>query len=263
MDSETTVHASKIKKYLHNTDEILLEVHESLPSTNDYFKGKTIQREFEFCFAENQTKGRGRLGRTWHSPSGVNLMFSCRWQLPSSLSQLQGLSSCISLSLISALNYLAIPNLMCKWPNDLYYQDKKLAGILIELYATNGKISQAIIGIGLNVNMEALEIDIEKPWTSLKKISGINQDRNLLAARIIESLIHYLNRFSQKRWVDFMPEWTKYDYLKGKEVSIPIGLETITGEALGVDENGGLLIRTSDKKIISCSSGEVEITLPP
>ncbi len=261
MDSKTAMHPSKIKRYLNNVDNLIVEVHESLPSTNDYFKGKLVQQPFEFCFAESQTKGRGRLGRTWHSPAGVNLIFSCRWQLPSSLSQLQGLSSCVSLSLISALNCLAIPDLMCKWPNDLYYQDKKLAGILIELYAKEGKITEAIIGIGLNVNMETLDLDLGRPWTSLKQISGIHHDRNVLAAKIIESLMLYLNRFSQKGWKDFMTEWSQYDYLKGKEVSIPVGLETVGGKALGINEKGELLVRTREQKLISCSSGEVKIIL--
>lgn len=257
MDSKITVHASTIKKHLNNADDIFLEIHESLPSTNDYFKGRPIQHKFEFCFAENQTKGRGRLGRTWHSPSGVNVMFSCRWQLPPSLYQLQGLSSCVSLSLLSALKYLAISDLMCKWPNDLYYQDKKLAGILIELHATEGKISEAIIGIGLNVNMETLDVEIEKPWTSLRQITGISHDRNFLAAQIIQSLLNYLNKFAAQGWTSFIPEWEQYDYLKGKEVSIPAGENKINGIALGIDTAGALLIKISNNNIIACSSGEV------
>lgn len=253
------MHSSEIIKYLPNTHNILLECHNSLPSTNDYFKGKPVQQEFEFCFTEDQTKGRGRLGRTWHSPTGVNLMFSCRWQIPSSFLQLQGLSSCVSLSLISALKYLNIPHLMCKWPNDLYYQDRKLAGILIELYATKGKINEAIIGIGLNVNMETLEVDIEKPWTSLKQICGTHQDRHFLAANLIQSLISYLSRFAFQGWKSFIAEWRQYDYLQGKEVSIPVGQERVGGTALGVDENGALLVETVEQGVISCSSGEILI----
>lgn len=264
----TALNPIEIKKHLTAPEAIGLHVVESISSTNDYFKGKPSDSELEFCFTENQTQGRGRLGRTWHSPAGVNLMFSCRWQIPKNLSvssqvRLNGLSSCISLSLLLALSYLNIPDLMCKWPNDLFYQDKKLAGILIELYTHEGQIDQAIIGIGLNVNMpennQLISMStIEKPWTSLQQILGVPQDRNMLAAKIIQSLIIYLNRFAGKGWEDFLEEWTEYDYLREREVSIPVAhQERVTGIAKGVNFAGELLVVTSNNKIETCKSGEV------
>jgi BirA family biotin operon repressor/biotin-[acetyl-CoA-carboxylase] ligase len=258
MDKKIKLSAIEIKKRLATPDIITLDVLESVSSTNDYFKGKPLSSEFEFCFAESQTQGRGRLGRTWHSPSGVNLIFSCRWSLPESLNHLEGLSSCVSLSLLSALKYLNIPDLMCKWPNDLFYQDKKLAGILIELYSHEGQIREAVIGIGLNANMINKVNTLEKPWTSLQQILGAPQDRNILAVKIIQSLLSYLRRFADNGWKDFIKEWAEYDYLKGREVSIPIDhQERVSGIAIGIDISGGLLIETADNKIMTCKSGEV------
>jgi BirA family biotin operon repressor/biotin-[acetyl-CoA-carboxylase] ligase len=148
---------------------------------------------------------------------------------------------------------------MCKWPNDLYYQDKKLAGILIELHGNNNQIHEAIIGIGLNVNMEASAIDIEKPWTSLKQILGTTQDRGFLAANIIQSLVIYLQRFATQGWKDFMSEWDKFDYLKGRQVSIPVEQTHVNGVATGIDSDGSLLVKTEDGKITPCLSGEVRV----
>ncbi len=251
-----------IKKYLQ--EDIFLNIVESISSTNDYFKGKPRLDEFEFCFAEHQTQGRGRLGRSWHSPAGQNLMLSCRWSLPENLKtkSLQGLSSCISLSLLSALQYLNIPDLKCKWPNDLFYQDKKLAGILIELYSLQGQITEAIIGIGMNVNMPEdtpSALSIEKPWTSLQHILGKSQERNKLAAQVIQHLTTYLTRFAEKGWTDFIAEWNQYDYLTGKEVSMVIDNKNVNGTARGVDLSGSLLIETPHEGIITCSSGEIKI----
>lgn len=252
---------SEIKKHLSCPEDfIALHLLESTSSTNDYFKNKPKINKVEFCFTEEQTNGRGRLGRTWYSPASTNIMMSCRWILPVNVNNLNGLSSCISLALVDALKKLNIniSELRCKWPNDLYYQDKKLAGILIELYTENGKISEAIIGIGLNVNMDSSPL-IEKPWTSLQNISGFSQDRNYIAALLINSLYRYLQRFAEKGFLDFQQEWQLYDYLKGKAVTVSIGQKIISGMACGVDLSGHLLVETDFGKIIACFSGEASL----
>jgi BirA family transcriptional regulator, biotin operon repressor / biotin---[acetyl-CoA-carboxylase] ligase len=232
---------------------------ESTSSTNDYFKGKpkSENNQLEFCFTEEQTQGRGRLGRTWHSPVGVNIMMSCRWAIPENVSDLNGLSSCVSLSLVNALKKLSsVEELACKWPNDLYYQNKKLAGILIELHTENGRISEAIIGIGLNVNMLSSEL-IDQPWTSLQNILNEPQDRHVIAALVIQSLHAYLVRFSEKGFEDFQQEWQAYDYLTGRQVTLCRGQEKISGIAKGINLSGHLLIETIDGLVIPCFSGEI------
>lgn len=259
-----------IQKYLAGLDRQQAKsiyLLESTTSTNDYFKGKAKTSSLEFCFAEEQTQGRGRLGRAWQTPKGTNIIMSCRWTIPSHITHLNGLSSCISLSLISALkklnNEALSTQLRCKWPNDLYYQDQKLAGILIELYTQNGRISEAIIGIGLNVNMLPSSLPdpslINQSWTSLQIILESLQDRNWIAALIIESLENYLNRFSSQTLLDFQNEWQQYDYLKGKQLTLTIGQEVISGYACGINESGYLLIQTASGDIIPCSSGEANI----
>ncbi len=244
---------------------------ESTSSTNDFFKGKPKPERpnmLEFCFTEKQTQGRGRLGRAWHSSVGENLLFSCRWIIPDNISDLNGLSLCISLALINALKKgfpeekLLLSELRAKWPNDLYYQDKKLAGILIELQTekcellNKSRLSEVIIGVGLNVNMSSQDT-IEKPWTSLKNIIGHPQDRDYLAALFIQSLHEYMTRFVEKNFIDFQQEWQQYDYLKGKEMTLLKGEEQISGIACGINLSGHLLIETAEGNVVSCLAGEV------
>lgn len=255
---------SVIRKHLSDIRNMDMAIHllETTSSTNDYFKNKKKTTQLEFCFAEEQTQGRGRLGRSWQAPKGANIIMSCRWLPPPHLISFSGLSSCISLSLIAALKKFDLPSsLACKWPNDLFYDHKKLAGILIELYVEKGQINEIIIGIGLNVNMlhsSLIEPSlINQPWTSLQMILNAPQDRNLIAALLIDSLANYLHRFSEKGFLDFQDEWQKYDYLKGKWVEFPQGNEIISGMACGINSLGYLVIQKESGEVVACSAGEV------
>lgn len=253
----------QIREYLSIMGDhtpIQLHLLDSIASTNDYFKGKPKTGLVEFCFAETQTQGRGRLGRTWHSPTGINITVSCRWPIPENIETLNGLSSCVSLSILSALRPI-ITGLVCKWPNDVYYHDKKLAGILIELNAEMSRLSEAIIGIGLNVNMDESmlsDVFIEKPWTSIQNILGFEQDRNYIAALLLHSLSRYLRRFTERGFTDFLKEWEQCDYLHGKSVTLSAGENNITGIASGINSSGHLLVQMPSGETIAYSSGEIQ-----
>jgi BirA family biotin operon repressor/biotin-[acetyl-CoA-carboxylase] ligase len=157
------------------TQQVDVQIYAKLPSTNTYFidNKKEIFVNPTFCLAEQQSAGKGRLGRVWHSPYGRNIYLSCRWELPCEVSKLSGLSLVVGLAVVRALNYL-LPQerFQLKWPNDIWHKGKKLGGILIEMLAEAHANAVVIIGIGLNVNMQQDDDSIGLPWTSLSQITG-------------------------------------------------------------------------------------------
>ena len=134
-----------------------IEILESVSSTNDYLKKFKSPASVKFCLAEHQLGGRGRLQRQWYSPFGRNIYLSCLYSFQKDISELAGLSLVTSLAILKALrNWVADEKLAVKWPNDIFFENKKLAGSLIEIQAETHGVSQVIIGIGLNVNMASL-----------------------------------------------------------------------------------------------------------
>lgn len=160
-------------------------------STNDHLarmckSGKA--QEFYTVVADRQTEGRGQRGNTWESETGKNLLFSLV-VYPTALeakSQFY-LSMLTAVSIVDALNKYT-DGFSVKWPNDIYWKDKKIAGILIENELQGKFISQSIIGIGLNVNQDVFLSDAPNP-TSLKQIIGVNISREELFYKIIHGIV--------------------------------------------------------------------------
>jgi BirA family transcriptional regulator, biotin operon repressor / biotin---[acetyl-CoA-carboxylase] ligase len=223
---------------------------ERVTSTNDYLKNIEKQRPFTVVMAEQQTQGRGRLGRAWYSPLGQNIYCSLHYRL--SVNQCSGLSLIVALATVRALSQLECDlNFSVKWPNDIFVHDKKLGGILIELHHR----SEAIIGIGINCNMNRAD-PINQPWISLQQVTGTRVDRNQLAAFLINQLIDYLKKFEALGFCAFQSEWLSHDYLSGKIVTLTQGNRTLTGVASGVNDQGQLLVKF-DRGIESFSSAGV------
>lgn len=253
---------AEIRKNLDCPAHLDLTVLPSISSTNDYLKNSPTTASPSFCITEYQTLGRGRFGRTWHAPFASNIMLSCRWPIKQDVSRLGGLSLCVSLAVTAALTEFGLEDLAIKWPNDVLYRGQKLGGILIEIQAETHGLSQAVIGIGLNVNMPASSnVPIDQAWVSLQSILDQPQDRNQIAALLIAKLHLYLGRFSQKGFAAFRAEWQKQDYLAGKEVSLRFGTETLQGTAKGVDLTGHLLIESLSGQMQTYSAGEVSVRL--
>jgi BirA family biotin operon repressor/biotin-[acetyl-CoA-carboxylase] ligase len=255
--------SKQIKKFVIPDDHIKLnkiDVLGSISSTSDYFHTQPPISGLHVCLAEHQTAGRGRFGRTWHAPFGANIYLSCRWLIEQDVSDFSGLSLMISLAVIEALTQLGVRDLSVKWPNDIIWQGKKLAGILVEMQAESNGITQVIIGIGINVNMSHLATtDIHQPWASVDTIMGQPQDRNKLVGLLISQLMQKLAIFNEQVFNYFRPLWSKYDNLSGKKISLKIGKKTIHGIAQGVNAQGYLLIEDHDHVVHACSSGEATI----
>lgn len=245
--------------------EIDITVLESIDSTNNFFKTSDKRNTIQCCLAERQTQGRGRLHRTWHSPFGKNLYLSCYYPFQKDISELTGLSLVVSLAVLSTLRTLGFTkDINVKWPNDVLCQEKKIAGILIDIQAESHGASDVTIGIGLNVNMtlddtpSSVEF-INQLWTSLYEEKGTAFDRNHVAAILLEHLLKYIRCFEQEGFAVFLNEWATVDSLHKKTVTVNYKNELITGEAVGVNQKGYLLLRLADDNVHAFSSGEISL----
>ncbi len=240
---------------------VMVEVVESLPSTNDYLRDKSSFRNLHFCLAEHQSKGRGRLGREWSSPFGRNIYCSFTYSFNRNIDEISGLSLIIGLFVVKALESL-YPELhpRLKWPNDIYVNNKKMGGILIDIMAEAHGHCRAVIGIGLNINMkeETLE-NVEHSWTSLEHELTLKGDRNVIVAHIIRSILNGLEIFLDQGMTPFLPDWAQYDVLAGKRVSVNTAAKITTGIARGIDSHGYLLLELSSGEIKKFSCGDASL----
>jgi len=248
------------------TAELLgdLELHAVIDSTNTYLKQRRLapNSQASVCFAEYQTAGKGRRGRPWVSPFGHNLYLSIAWEYADGPAALAGLSLIVGLAVVRALSRAGIDGIGLKWPNDIYWQQRKLAGILIEVSGESDGPCQAVIGLGLNFYLprsEALAID--QAWVDLRQILGehVYLQRNRIAASILNEVLPAIAHYQTDRLTEALPAWRSYDCLQGKPVVVSIGAQRIEGIAQGIDHQGLLLLTGSDGQLRSFASGEVSV----
>ena len=251
----------RIYGYLAGHQEVLncsFEVFEELGSTNQYLLEQRLTGP-AICLAEYQSAGRGRRGRQWHSPFGSNLYLSLAWPFRGGASELAGLSLAVGVSVNDALSALGISGGGLKWPNDLLFGGKKLAGILIDLRGEADGVVWAVIGVGINVLMTGDAVSsIDQPWTSCAEHSEAALSRNQLAAGVIKALFTDLSRFEAEGFAAFQARWQELDVLQGQPVWVEMGGKSVRASALGVDGSGGLLVEIDGERR-SITSGEVSV----
>ena len=238
--------------------KVILEVFDTISSTNDYLlrKEKNKNKDIKICIAEEQTKGRGRRGKSWISPKFKNIYFSLNSYFKKE--DLSGLSIAVALSVSKVLTKINVMSLI-KWPNDLLVGNKKICGILIET-AKVGELTKVVIGIGINVNMEYSEL-IDQEWTSIKLEKKKSVDRNSIITEMINQLCITLNKFEQEEFDYFLKRFTSLDLLRDKEFTLKDKPnETFIGK--GIDDKGLLIAQNlKDQRIVKFSSGEVSLKL--
>lgn len=236
----------------------------SLDSTNAALMRQRRQLATGFVLlAEHQSAGRGRRGRQWVSPLASNLYLSLLWRFEQGLEAVLGLSQAVALACHDALVAAGASGLSLKWPNDLLWQGRKLGGILIELSGQPGEPTDVVIGIGINVQMRPeLAVAIDQPWCTLAQILGQPVDRNLLAQRLISALRAELARFAQHGLGPRLADWQRLDAFAGQQVELLLGdAQRISGELLGIDEQGALLLQTANG-LQRLLGGEVSLRRP-
>ncbi|AGB80178.1 birA, biotin-(acetyl-CoA-carboxylase) ligase [Enterobacteriaceae bacterium strain FGI 57] len=230
-----------------------------IDSTNQYLLNRIHElHSGDACVAEYQTAGRGRRGRKWFSPFGANLYLSMYWRLEQGPAAAIGLSLVIGIVMAEVLQSLGADKVRVKWPNDLYLNDRKLAGILVELTGKTGDAAQIVIGAGINLVMRHVENDvINQGWINLQE-AGISIDRNTLAVRLIKELRDSLRLFEQEGLTPYLTRWKRLDNFIDRPVKLIIGDKEIFGISRGIDSQGALLLE-QDGVIKPWVGGEISL----
>lgn len=220
-------------------------------STNSALMRLPAQRRHAHALlAEAQTRGRGRRQRSWHSPAGGNIYVSLGWRFSAPFGELATLPLVAAVCLCRALDRSGLQGHGIKWPNDVLVNGAKLAGILVETQAIGSGPVLAVIGIGLNVRMpasgsgDAVAV-IDRPWTDLASQFPPERrsiGRNELVALLLQELLPGLQSFEAEGFAAFHDEWRRRDLLVGHRLRLEGNGGFRYGQALGVEDDGGLCV---------------------
>ncbi len=240
------------------------EIHsfKSIGSTNETARrlAESGSPEGTLVIAEKQTKGRGRLGRSWHSPSGTGLYFSLILRPKIPYSRLPALSLVAALSISRTLNKISGSDIRIKWPNDCLLSNRKIAGILVEMSAELDRVSYVILGIGINVNTPKSDfpLRLRSKATSLAVETGKTHSRGDILRGLLQDLEKSYKNFCSYGLRFIAPELVKRSAVIGREITFSLGKKKYAGRALGFDENGGLRVRTGDG-VRTLAAGEITL----
>jgi BirA family biotin operon repressor/biotin-[acetyl-CoA-carboxylase] ligase len=265
VSSPDAVHADDLFARLGKTKVIGrdIRVFEETTSTNDVIEklARDGVKEGAVVFAESQTKGRGRLGRKWISPARKGLWFSILLRPDMRPQETTQLTVASATALRRAVQLETGLKTEIKWPNDILAGGKKVAGILTELSAELDKVRHVILGIGIDVNLDAGEFpaELKKIATSLKIESGRIIDRARLATAILRELDEDYSRICSGRFAAVANEWEENCATIGKNVTVQIGERKIRGRAESLDDDGALLLRTEHGHLERITGGDVTL----
>lgn len=220
---------------------------DEIPSTNGFMLSHTSElKSGDVCVAEYQSAGRGRRGRIWVSPYGHHLYFSQFWSFPQGMAQAMGLSLVVACSLVEVLKSFGVDNIGVKWPNDIYLNYKKLAGILIEMSGQADSECQLIIGIGVNMAMsEDQGKGIDQPWSDLSSLTDMPNKTDLVIA-LHKQLKRDIQLFEREGLAAFKTRWQQADLFHSKEIRLLMGENHVDGICRGIDEQGAVLLEAAD-----------------
>jgi BirA family biotin operon repressor/biotin-[acetyl-CoA-carboxylase] ligase len=238
-----------------------VEYHAEIGSTNDRAREALTEPggPGRVIVADLQTEGRGRRGRTWTSPSGVNLMASVGIVPGLPARDAGWLGAAVALATRGACTAVAQPagRLSVRWPNDIVAADgAKVAGLLLETSMAEGELTEAIIGIGINVNWWRRDMppEIAAGATSLADLSGEAVDRVELLAALLDALDEELTAL--ERGDSPVPRLREVSWLDGRQVDIELGEDRISGTVAGLADDGSLLLDAPDGRV-ALAIGEV------
>lgn len=248
--------------------DLQVEVFESLPSTSEYLSatlhnqnasGSTPPKGSRLCVADWQTNGQGRRGKTWVTEQG-NITFSMLVSINKPPAMLMGLSLVTGVCVAESLGTLAGLSVDLKWPNDVLVAEKKLCGLLTELVSNTPEQTQVVVGIGINYK-QPLHIDaVDYQAVNLPELVALPPSRADLISDVVARLLGEYAVFETSGWPAFADRWDAFDYLKGRKVRVLTNDAEEHAVAVGVDDQGALLVR-ADGVTRAVYSGEVSLRL--
>lgn len=255
--SEAEINGSLKTLYIGRPTEVV----ESVDSTNEEIKrrAKSGAEQGFVIVSDEQTLGKGRLGRAWKSPKGSSIYESILLKPELPPSQAPCITLAAGLAVCRAINELAQVNARIKWPNDVIIGRKKLCGILTEMMIEDNAAAFAVVGIGINVNNSGFPEDISQKATSLRLEKGCIFSRNEIIIKLAECFEDVYNEFIMSGFAAIKDEYVKSCATIGRTVSTLRQGEEISGTAVDIADDGGLVVEAADGEKKYISTGEVAV----
>jgi BirA family biotin operon repressor/biotin-[acetyl-CoA-carboxylase] ligase len=232
-------------------------------STNDdaFSSGNEGAPEGTIVIADRQNQGKGRMQRLWHSPSGSNIYTSIILRPQIQLSKSSQIPILAGVAVAETLNSYCPDKVWLKWPNDVLIDGKKVCGILAQMKISTDEIDFIVMGIGINVNLnhEQFPQDIRDIATSLSIETGREVSRLELIISLYENLEKWYKHLLQNGFGPIREKWLKMTPMIGQTVQVIFKDEKIAGKATGLDEDGSLILLTTENKEIKVSAGDATI----
>ena len=239
-----------------------MQVFSEIDSTNTAAKKLASERvpDGTVIIADKQTEGRGRMGRSFESPSGTGIYMSLVLYPEFGLECAPLITSAAACAVAEAIDEVCGCDVSIKWVNDLYLNGRKICGILTEasLGLEMKNLGHAVIGIGVNVRSvrNVFGEELGNIATSIEDETGVKADRNVLCGAMLNKLEHYLGMVESR---EFLNEYRRRELLTGNTITANVGGNTLTGMAMGIDDNANLIIKLPDGKLKKLGSGEASL----
>ncbi len=239
-----------------------MQVFSEIGSTNTAAKKLASERvpDGTVIIADKQTEGRGRMGRSFESPSGTGIYMSLVLYPKFGLECAPLITSAAACAVAEAIDEVCGCDVSIKWVNDLYLNGRKICGILTEasLGLEMKNLDHAVIGIGVNVRSvrNVFGEELGNIATSIEDETGVKADRNVLCGAMLNKLEHYLGMVESR---EFLNEYRRRELLTGNTITANVGGNTLTGMAMGIDDNANLIIKLPDGKLKKLGSGEASL----
>ena len=232
--------------------------YDEIGSTNEeLLNDKSITQHGTVLFADNQFKGRGRLGREWLSYKDNSITFSILLTENLNAKNLNLINFAAALSVAESIENLFQLDVRLKWPNDVLIVTRKVCGILVESVSKGDKIERVVVGIGVNVNQPMFEGHYNVPPTSIRKEFGRVVSRERLLAEILNEFESNLKKVNKNPSV-ILNNWRSKCKMIGEKVKVNDGKEEVFGIFEDIDENGFLLLQ-DNKGMRKIFSGDVSL----
>ena len=240
-----------------------LYYYEEIGSTNDeaFRLGSAGAPEGTVLIADRQTAGRGRMQRSWHSPEGTNIYTSIILRPEIELAKAPQISILAGVVVAEVLNDYCPDKVKLKWPNDVLIDRKKVCGILPQIKTSANAVNFIVLGIGINVNInnDQFPDEIRDLATSLVIETGNKISRLELIISLYENLTKWYKQFLKKGFSSIREKWLSLTPMIGQTVQVMFHEETVSGEAIGLDEDGSLILLTDKNETIRISAGDATI----